>query len=162
MKKLITLADNLAAATAAFLETTAMPNCHEWATMAAAAKAYNAARAAAPAKKEKEPSALGGRFAEWCAKEGGLINLRVTQLSLRKWALCYDALVEKDGHSAKHISDVWTFAREHSFYQGVVITPLKLRTNDPNGVRWFDRLALDMARTKPKGAPVQRIKGKEL
>lgn len=166
MKKLITFADGLAAAAADYLASSmdihAAAKYHALTDALAAYQRAKESAKPAQSKGEKEPSGLGWRFAEWCAKEGGLINLRVTQLSLRKWALCYDALVEKDGHSAKHISEVWAFAREHSFYSKVVLSPLKLRENDKGGVRWFDRLAMDMARTKPKGAPVQRIKGREL
>ena len=106
---------------------------------------------------DAEPSERGMRFAEWCA--GTLINLRTTSESLRKWALCYDALVTRDGHTPERIAAVWTFARSHDFYRKVVITPLKLRQLDSAGVRWFDRLALAMEnKPAPRQGTVQITK----
>ena len=109
------------------------------------------------AKPKPEPSERGMRFAEWCAQS--LINMRTTAADLRKWALCYDALVTLDGHTPEHIAAVWKFARSHEFYRTAVLSPRKLRQRDSAGVKWFDRLTLAMEnKPAPKPATVQITK----
>ena len=128
--------------------TDAMPSLKE-AAAAVVAELAKEPRAAAPA----EPSERGLRFAAWCADYFAYaVHRKPDAAMLRKWALCYDALVSKDGHTPEQIAAVWTFARSHDFYRKVVLSPLKLRQLDSAGVRWFDRLALAME-NKPDKKP---------
>lgn len=161
MKKLITAADKFVAAVEKFFSE-CEPDCE---ALSEALATYKAARAEYDATKppkasaEKEPSADGMKFAEWVAKD--LVNHQRTPGTLRKWALCFDDLVKRDGYTPARICEIWKFSRTHTFYSDVVRTPLKLRKKERgNDVYWIELIgsAMDKQTRKTSGnTPQQTI-----
>lgn len=155
LAKLLAAADNLAAAADIYTDDPepdrASPSAER---LADAMEVYKTRRTehlagegrkAAP-KAAKEPSEEATRFASWARRHSPAI---ATEGQLRKWALCFDDLVQRDGYTAANIAKIWTFAREHDFFKKVVLSPLKLRQTDNQGVRWIERLADAMRAASP-------------
>lgn len=79
-------------------------------------------------------------------------DMRPTDLqSLEQWAKVFEKLHRLDGNDPDHIVAVITFARTNDFWKQNVLSMLKLRRKDSNGLQWFRRLEIEKSNRKNHG-----------
>lgn len=71
--------------------------------------------------------------------------------ALEQWATVFEQLHRLDGHEPDHIMEIVRFARLDSFWSTNVLSMLKLRRKDVNGLQWFRRLEIEKGKTKHHG-----------
>jgi hypothetical protein len=88
-------------------------------------------------KKLDEPSAEALAFVAWFSRlltETGAPPPRSTN----GWARCYDKLLALDGKTKPEIVRVCEWARRDDFWRRNFLSPLKLRSNNRDGVPYYD------------------------
>lgn len=92
------------------------------------------------------------RFSKWYLDNLAPESITISDKSLEEWAYQWYLLRSTDKRSnVKEMCDAIKWAREDKFWSSHLITPMKLRTKDKNGVMFIDRFIIEMQKSNTNG-----------